>query len=211
MKFMDQFKVGENFMGDPVWKLGIGLLTGIGFGFLLQKAWVTKPRTIAGAFLGRDMTAAKVLLTASAVGSIGVWTLHSLGVGELEPKPMIFGNVIIGGALFGLGLVLFGYCPGTGVAASGEGRKDAMVGILGMFTGAGVYVVTYPWIDPLGKKFGNWGKINLPLLTEISASFWVVAFVTTTFLIFYLGEKVSRMRLGSLPAKPSDRYEDSAA
>ena len=45
--------------------------------------------------------------------------------------------------LFGTGLALLGYCPGTTLTAIGEGRRDAMVGALGMLTGALLYVRAY--------------------------------------------------------------------
>lgn len=198
-------------MADPVWKLALGLVTGVGFGFLLQKAWVTKPRTIVGAFLGRDLTAAKVMGTAAATGSIGVWALHALGGAPLEPKPLMFAGILGGGVLFGIGIVLYGYCPGTGVAACGEGRKDAFAGFVGMLAGAGAYVVAYPWLAPLVKSLGDQGKVNLPELTATPPVLWVSGFVLILSGIFILGERWTRRRHPQLRLAPSERYPDSAA
>jgi uncharacterized protein len=198
-------------MSESVWKLTLGLLTGVTFGFLLQKGWVAKQRVIVGAFLLRDFTAIKVLLTAAAVGSVGVWGLHALGVGELQPKPMMVGGIVGGGILFGVGIVLFGYCPGTSIAASGEGHRDAKVGVLGMLVGAGAYVLTYPALEPVIKDFGNWGKATLPSVSEVSPLIWVPVFATITLGVLAAGEKYSRARLQSEPIKPSERYPDSAA
>ena len=63
--------------------------------------------------------------------------------------------------LSGVGMVLLGYCPGTSVAACGEGRRDAMVGALGMLVEAGVYVAAYPVLQPIIRGLGDWG--NPPL------------------------------------------------
>ena len=49
---------------------------------------------------------------------------------------IIFGANIIGGLVFGAGWRLLGYCPGTLLGALGEGRLDALGGILGMLVGA---------------------------------------------------------------------------
>lgn len=198
-------------MADPFWKLGLGLITGIGFGFLLQKAWVTKPRAIVGAFLGRDLTAAKVMGTAAAVGSVGVWAIHGLGGAPLEPKSLQFAGILGGGALFGLGIVLYGYCPGTGVAACGEGRKDAFVGFAGMLTGAGAYVVAYPRVAPLLKSLGDEGKVSFPELTATTPALWVSGLVLISAAVFILGERASRRRHPELPLVPSERYLDRAA
>ena len=116
-------------------KLVLGLLTGIFFGFFLQKGRVAKFPVIIGQLLLRDWTVAKIMLTSIVVGSIGVYTLVSLGAAGLHIKPAMFGGVVLGGLLFGIGMAVLGYCPGTGVAACGEGRKDAMVGVVGILTG----------------------------------------------------------------------------
>ncbi len=50
-------------------KLALGLLTGIIFGFLLQRGHVAKYRTILGQLLLRDWTVVKVMGTAIVVGA----------------------------------------------------------------------------------------------------------------------------------------------
>lgn len=76
---------------------------------------------------------------------------------------------------FGAGMSVFGYCPGTGVAACGEGRRDAMVGVVGMLFGALVYVVAFPFLQSLISGFGDWGKVTLSDVTGVSPWFFVVA------------------------------------
>ena len=119
-------------MFDSPGKLVLGLISGVLFGFLLQKGRVAKFRVIVGQFLLKDWTVVKVMLTAVAVGAVGVWLMLAMGMTSLHIKPAAFGGVVIGAILFGCGMAIFGYCPGTGVAACGEGRRDAMVGVLGM-------------------------------------------------------------------------------
>ena len=53
-----------------------------------------------------------------------------------------------GGAILGLGFGIAGYCPGTGLAALGDGRRDALSFVIGGLVGALAYMVTYPfWKD----------------------------------------------------------------
>ena len=62
-------------MFDSPEKLLLGFITGVAFGFLLQKGKVAKFHVIVGQFLLKDWTVIKVMLTAVAVGAIGVWAM----------------------------------------------------------------------------------------------------------------------------------------
>ena len=154
-------------------KLLLGLATGILFGFFLQKGQVAKYGVIVGQFLLRDSTVVKIMGTAVVVGSIGVYALIQNDLAHLHVRPFLIGGVLVGGVCFGIGMTLLGYCPGTTVAACGEGRRDAMVGLLGMLAGALVFVATYPALQPVIKGLGNIGEVTLPDLTSTSPWLWI--------------------------------------
>ena len=139
-----------------------------------------KFRVIMGQFLFTDWTVVKIMLTAVAVGAVGVWAMVQMGWTTLHIKPAAFAPVIIGGVLFGIGMAIFGYCPGTSVAACGEGRRDAMVGVGGMLVGAFAYVAAFPALQSLTKAWGDWGKVTLPQVTGISPWIFVGAIVLAT-------------------------------
>ena len=170
-------------------KLALGLLTGIIFGFLLQKGRVAKFRVIMGQFLFTDWTMVKVMLSAVAVGAIGVWTMVAMGWTELHIKPAAFGGIVLGGLLFGVGMTIFGYCPGTSVAACGEGRRDAMVGVLGMLCGAMIYVAAFPALQGVVKGFGDLGKVTLPQLTGVSPWVFVGSLAVIAVLMRVFAER----------------------
>ena len=109
-----------------------GLITGILFGFFLQKGRVLRYDKQIGALLLQDMTIVKFMLSHSVVTMVGVYFLYDMGIVKLSLKPMIVGGVVLGGLIFGLGWGLLGYCPGTSLGALGEGRTDAIWGIAGM-------------------------------------------------------------------------------
>ena len=159
-------------MFDSPDKLALGLLTGIIFGFLLQKGRVAKYHVIVGQFLLKDFTVVKIMATAVIVGAIGVYALLAAGAVSLHIKPMLLGGVLVGAVCFGFGIVILGYCPGTTVAACGEGRRDALVGVLGMLFGAGVFVALYPMLQPVIKGLGDMGKITVPETLGVSP--WLV-------------------------------------
>lgn len=160
-------------MFDSPEKLLLGLAIGILFGFLLQKGQVAKFSVIVGQFLLKDWTVAKIMGTAVVVGAVGIFALVALGEASLHIKPLLLSGVLLGGALFGAGMTVLGYCPGTTVAACGEGRRDAMVGVLGMFAGALAFVAAWPALQPVVKALGDEGKVTLPDLTNTSPWLWI--------------------------------------
>ena len=170
-------------MFDSPDKLLLGFITGIAFGFLLQKGRVAKFRVIVGQFLLKDWTVFKVMLTAVAVGAVGVWIMVAMEWASLTIKPAAFGGVIVGALLFGTGMAIFGYCPGTSVAACGEGRRDAMVGVVGMLAGALVYVAAFPALQSLVNGLGNLGEVTLPAVTGLSPWIFVGALAIAAFLV----------------------------
>jgi uncharacterized membrane protein YedE/YeeE len=160
-------------MFDPLWKLALGLLTGLVFGFLLQKGRVAKFHVIVNQFLFRDWTVVKVMGTAVLVGAIGIYAMLPAEMVSLHIKPLVWLGVVAGGLCFGAGMAVFGYCPGTSVAACGEGRRDAMAGVFGMLLGAGVYVIFYPQLSGWLNSWGDAGKITLPQITSTSPWLWI--------------------------------------
>lgn len=167
----------------------LGLATGIGFGFLLQKARVLRFDKQVGAMLLKDMTIFKFMLSAILVGMIGVLLLSQLGVITLSHKPMNVGAVLVGGALFGAGWAVMGYCPGTSLGALGEGRWHAIFAIAGMITGAALYAELYPWLQQTVLAWHDFGKIGLP--DVLATSPWLVAIVfwAVTIAVFVWFEK----------------------
>jgi hypothetical protein len=88
----------------------IAVILGIGFGFSLNKAGLTKYHKIANQFRFMDMTVMKFIMTALAVAMIGLFGLKSLGLITFPsfPATYLVGN-IIGGLIFGIGMALVGY------------------------------------------------------------------------------------------------------
>jgi len=176
-------------MFDPAWKLILGLLSGVVFGFLLQKGRVAKYEVIVGQFLGRDFTVVKIMATAVIVGSIGICALLPSGSVALHIKPALWSGILIGGTIFGIGMALLGYCPGTGVVACGEGRKDAYVGLAGMIVGASIYVFYYSKWSLLAGALGDGGKLTFPQLTGTSPWVWIIPIAAFLITLGWMSRK----------------------
>ena len=140
---------------------------GMLFGMLLHRGGVADYNVIVNQFRFRDFTVLKIMLTAIVVGGLGVWALHGLGHAEYQIKPANLLGVALGAALFGVGMVAYGYCPGTGVAAMATGSIHAVVGFVGMLVGAVFYAMSYPWVEAHIQPVAALGKVRLPQLTGI--------------------------------------------
>ncbi len=166
-----------------------GLITGVLFGFLLQKGRVIRYDKQLGALRLQDMTIVKFMVASVLVGMIGVYLLHDLGLAKLSVKSTILGGNIIGGLIFGLGWGLIGYCPGTSMGALGEGRWDAIWGIVGMLAGAALYAETYPLMKNTVLTWGDLGKITIPQLLDINHWPVIIVFSAAAILLLRWFEK----------------------
>ena len=161
-----------------------GLITGMLFGFCLQKARVIRYDKQLGALRLKDMTIVKFMLSSVLVGMVGIYLLNDLGLAKLSLKTTILGGNIIGGLLFGLGWGLIGYCPGTSMGALGEGRWDAIWGILGMLAGAALYAELFPTMKATVLTWGDYGKITLPQLLGLNHWLVIVVFIAGGLALF---------------------------
>lgn len=167
----------------------LGLVTGILFGFLLQKGRVLRFDKQIGAMLLRDMTIFKFMLSAILVGMVGIVLLSNLEIITLSHKPMNIGAVLVGGALFGCGWAIMGFCPGTSLGALGEGRWHAVFAIIGMLLGAALYSELYPLLKTSVIAWKDFGKIGLQEVLGVSPWMIIPLFWAGTISLFFWFEK----------------------
>jgi uncharacterized membrane protein YedE/YeeE len=166
-----------------------GLLTGMLFGFLLQRARVVRYDKQIAALRFQDMTIVKFMMSAIIVGMVGIHFFDVFGLVQLLYKPVVIGENIAGGMIFGLGWGLLGYCPGTQGGALGEGRWDAIWGIMGMIVGAGLYAETYSFLKQNIIGWGNYGYLTIPQLVGVNRWIVIIVFIAGVLALFRWFEK----------------------
>ena len=123
----------------------LAVILGIIFGFALQRVGATNPQNIINMLRLTDLHLMKAIFFAIGISSILLFLLMAAGIidaGHLSVKSSYIG-VIAGGAMLGLGFAAAGYCPGTGLTAIADGRKDALFFVAGGLLGAFFYTIIY--------------------------------------------------------------------
>ena len=175
---------------DSTAGLILSAVFGLIFGVLLNKGRVTEYSVIVNFFRLRDFTVMKIMLTAILVGGLGVFAMKEMGLVEAyQIKSANLLGVALGSAIFGVGMALLGYCPGTGIAAMAGGRLHAWVGFLGMIAGGIAYAFSHGWIQSHILNVAAMGKVRLPEVTGIPSIAWWVVLVAISIAVFYWLEK----------------------
>jgi len=165
---------------------------GIVFGVLLHRGGVANYNVIVNQFRFKDFTVLKIMLTAIIIGGMGVLLLIAAGHAEYHIKPANMLGVALGAVFFGIGMVLYGYCPGTGVAAIATGSVHALVGFFGMLVGGMAYALSFSWAEAHILKVATLGKVRLPDVTGVPDWAWFVILCVIAAVVFWLIDIRSR-------------------
>ncbi len=151
------------------------LVFGFLFGAILQSAKLNKYNTISGMARLEDYAVAKAILVAIGVGAILLNIEIGMGLATYHMKPLIFVGISLGGLIFGAGMAILGYCPGTMAVSLGEGSLDAAVGIVGGIFGGVAYTLAEPSVK--GLLGPNLGEISLHSAVGSGPLFYFLLFV----------------------------------
>ncbi len=132
-------------------EMAVFWLFGLAFGFVLQKSRFCFASAFRDIFLLRHGRVMKGLLAGLALATVGFTLIMSKSVpnprmGVLPPEAHILPlglNIIIGGLLFGIGMVVAGGCVSGSIYRMGEGYVASWVAFLGIM--AGLLGAGYTW------------------------------------------------------------------
>lgn len=154
--------------------LWLAVPIGFVFGFALFHAGFTDSRRIAWAFYFKDVGVPVVMFSAIVTGMLGLWGLSLVGfidITKVYLLPTFLLPMAIGGLLFGLGMVIGGYCPGTAVASLATGKLDALVFIIGFLVGSLIFGDLFPvWGDFYNSDYMGVLRLDQVLGIELSTA-----------------------------------------
>ena len=152
------------------------LVFGFLFGATLQYARLNRFNVISGMATLENLAVAKAIAVAIGVGAILLSIEIGLGLASYHVKPFIFGGIVLGGLIFGAGMAILGYCPGTMAVSLGEGSLDALVGIVGGLISGVLFTVLLPSMQ--GILGPNLGSISLnSLIGNHPVAFYSLVFI----------------------------------
>jgi hypothetical protein len=135
----------------------LAFVAGLVFGIGLLVSGMVNPAKILG-FLDLagpwDPSLALVMVGAVAIGAIGFAiaggrTTTLLGTPILLPTVRaIDRRLVVGGAVFGVGWGLAGFCPGPALVALGAGHPKAIVFVAAMVAG----MLAFEWIEGMRAR-----------------------------------------------------------
>ncbi len=164
-------------MDDVQWPLYVSALaTGFVFGYVMQRGGFCLTRAFSNVVLMGDATILRAYVLALLVAMVGVQLLLALGLVDIPLRPLRWLANILGGGLFGFGMILSGGCSGSTWYRVGEGAIGALVVLLGFALGAttvGVGILS-PVRMALQRPVLTWDGSPPTLASVTSLSPWLV-------------------------------------
>ncbi len=186
----------------------LGIFCGLIFGVILQRGRICFNSAFRDLYLTRDNFMFKGGLLAVALSALGFTALAQFGLIKLAPSVLNWGGVIVGGLLFGVGMVLAGGCASGMTYRIGEGNTVSIVaglvyGLSAWATGSGLFKPLTNWAanlnvvaanaDPAYYNVANDGKIGPTVATLLNVNPWIPAIVFAVLIGLYLfGTKTTR-------------------
>jgi len=102
------------------------------FGFFLEKADLCGSSAFSEMIMMKDREKFYGLAVIIVVSMVGFAVLSALGWIKLNPKPLVWANYIVGGTVFGIGMVLAGGCISGCLFKTGQGNLNSMAGLAGI-------------------------------------------------------------------------------
>ena len=168
-----------------------GLIVGALFGFVLQSGRFCMNSAFRDILLLKEFKLAKAVVIAIVVEMVGFGIFAAAGVITLGVKPFNVGGSIVGGLVFGIGMVLAAGCASGTTYRVGEGMMGSLVAAFGLTSGAlaTAYGLFKPAKDAIqsvtvGTKltvFGEYDAVLTPVLMII------VGIVLAVVIFFFWG------------------------
>lgn len=117
--------------GETVSAVLLGLVVGVALGYTLQRGRFCINTAFRDVLLLRDTTLLRAWATALLIQLIGVQIFASLNLLKPDVPPFFWQANIVGGFVFGMGMVLAGSCGSGTCYRVGEGMIGSLIALLG--------------------------------------------------------------------------------
>lgn len=181
-----------------------GLIIGIAFGFVLERAGFGRAQILVAQFYGTKMTVYRTMFTAVVTAALGTTLLSAVGLLDLRAVtinyPTFLWPMIAGGLLVGAGFVISGYCPGTSVVAAASGKLDGAFTVIGVIVGTLLYAELQPALGGFHES-GKLGSLFLYDLLHLPPLLLAVLVAGLALLSFKGAGKIEKLVNAARAAK----------
>jgi uncharacterized membrane protein YedE/YeeE len=178
------------------------LLVGLAAGFILHRSDFCMAGAFRDLFLFRSTFMLRPLLLLVIVAAVLFEIERQIGLVR-SPFPFFGAPTLfslIGGILFGLGMVLSGGCVIGILYKLGGGSRLALIALVGMVLGSGLYAEMHQYVVPLARKLTFTRSITLPQLTGVSPLWWVLGSLLFGGSLLWRWQQSGQLRRTSLVA-----------
>ncbi len=195
------------------WITGYWVLTalpiGFLFGFFLEKADLCGSSAFSEAFMMKDWRKLQGIWVVAVASMLGFALLSGLGLVKLNPKPLLWASYIVGGLVFGIGMVLAGGCVSGSLYKTGQGNLNSMAALVGI--PLGVAAVEYGPLNGIHKALrslvvNNSDGSSVTLSSVTGLPYWSLALIIAAITVgtaLHL-RRTSRKSKAMPDAKPGD-------
>lgn len=177
--------VAAVFTGQQDFKLGAFWLVGIAFGVILQRSRLCFAGAFRDLIMSGDGRLMRAIILGLAVTTVGFAMLMSRFVPDpsfnvLPPgahiQPVGFATVV-GGVMFGIGMVLAGGCVSGTLWRMGEGYLNSWVAMGGILVGLWAASKTWAWWydNDISKREATWLPAKLGMTGSILLTLGILA------------------------------------
>lgn len=153
--------------GKKISILAIATIFGVAFGFIISRAQICFTSAFRDLFITGRRYMARAVIVGMIVSTIGIFSYIMLGI---PPKIMWAApSAIIGGLLFGFGIVIAGGCECGWMYRAVEGQMHYVIVGIGNIIGSTLVALTWDFYAPtlatnfpkinLLESFGNYGGL----------------------------------------------------
>lgn len=158
------------------------LFIGLMFGFIIERAGFGRSTNIAPIFYFRNLKVSQMMI--SAILTTSTWIIIASYNGIIDYNQIFIPTTylwpyVAGGILFGIGMAMSGWCPGTAIVGLATGKLDAAVFLLGVVAGMYLYIDYFDYIIDFANS-GNMGKYTIH--QALGGNIYTTSYIVTVVL-----------------------------
>ena len=174
------------------------------FGFFLEKADLCGSSAFSEIILMRDLRKFQGLLVVIVISMVGFSLLDALDLVRLNPFPFFWASSLVGGVIFGIGMVLAGGCISGCLFKTAQGNMNSLAALVAIPLGAVAveYGPLHRIHTALRQKVLNapdGGPLTLSSVTGLSYQTLAVIFLVVTIVVALIISKRKKTPQGSTP------------